>query len=122
MSQVGSTLYELGGGYDWLVHGGIGIGGEVSVLGDSSSGVGTGGFNVSYHFLPSSPGFEPFVVGGMSFGSGAEYGLDGYTWATAGAGFNYWFDNGMALRLEAKGRFDVQDDSHAAFLRVGLTF
>ena len=122
MSQVGSAIFEFGGGYDWLVYEGLGVGGEVSVMGDGYSAIGTAGVNVSYHFVPSGPGLEPFVVGGLSFGSGPEAGLSGYTWATAGGGLNYWFDNGMAIRVEVRGRFDVQYDSHAVGVRVGVTF
>ena len=122
MSNVGTNVFEVGGGFDYLFYGGLGVGIEGSLLADQFSGIATLGVNGSYHFLPDSPGIEPFVVGGMSFGGAAEYGLDGYTWATAGGGFNYWFANGMALRVEARGRFDVVDDAHAVSLRVGLTF
>lgn len=122
MSNVGSSLYEFGGGFDWLVYEGLGVGFEASLLGDASTGIGTGGLRLSYHFLPESPGIEPFVTGGMSFGSAAEYGLAGYTWATAGGGFNYWFHNGMALRVEVLGRHDVQYEDHTVGLRVGMTF
>ena len=88
MNNVGSSLVEFGGGFDFLVNAGLGLGGEGSILSDGSSAIAAGGFNVSYHFLPESPGIEPFVVGGMSFGGGAEFGLSGYTWVTAGGGIN----------------------------------
>jgi hypothetical protein len=122
MSNVGSALYELGGGYDWIFYRGLGLGAEASLLGDQSTGIVTGGVQMSYHFLPDSPGIEPFVVGGMSFGGAPEYGLSGYTWANAGGGFNYWFHNGMALRVEVRGRLDVEYDDDMVLLRVGLTF
>ena len=122
------TLFVLGGGFDWLVYEGFGIGFEGSVLGDSFSSfqegsdfsIGTAGINVSYHFLPDSPGIEPFVVGGISGGISAQY--DPYTWASVGGGFNYWFDNGMGLRVEVRGRFDVENDDQVVGLRIGLTF
>lgn len=86
------------------------------------SGVATTGFNLSYQFLPESPGIEPFVVGGVSFGSPAEFGLDGYTWPPRAPASIYWFSNGMALRVEACGRFEVEYDDHVVSIRVGLTF
>jgi hypothetical protein len=122
MSDVGSAIFELGGGFDWIFYEGLGVGFEISVLGDSTGGLGTAGLNLSYHFLPDGPGLEPFVVVGMSFGSPVESGLDGYTWATGGGGINYWFGNGMALRLEVRGRYDLDYDSHMVGIRVGLTF
>jgi hypothetical protein len=122
MSNVGSALWEFGGGYDWIFYRGLGVGFDISLLGDQFGGIGTAGFQASYHFLPESPGIEPFALGGMSFGGAPEYGLEGYTWATAGGGFNYWFNNGVALRVEVRGRLDVEYDDHMVVLRVGLTF
>ncbi len=118
MSNVGSAIFEFGGGFDWIFYKGLGVGFEISALGNSTGGVGTAGLNLSYHFLPDGPGPEPFVVGGMSFGSPPESGLDGCTWAAAGGGINYWFGNGMAFRAEVRGRYDLEYDDHMIGIRV----
>jgi hypothetical protein len=38
-----------------------------------------------------------------------------------GGGLNYWFGNGMALRLEVRDRFDAEG-VHLLGVRVGITF
>lgn len=122
MSNVGDALVEIGGGVDYVFGSGIGIGAELSALGNGGGGTGTFGLNLSYHLLPDAPGVEPFVNGGVSFGSPPESGLDGYKWASAGGGINYWFGNGMALRIEVKGRYDLDQSDHTVGIRIGLTF
>jgi hypothetical protein len=115
-------MFEFGGGIDWLVYKGLGLGFDLSVLGDQYSAIGSGSFNVSYHFIPSNPRFVPFVLVGIGRGSAPEYGLDGWTWINAGGGLNYWLGNGMALRVEARGRFDPDYGDHVVGLRLGVTF
>ncbi len=120
--SYGGSAFEFGGGMDWLVLNGLGLGFDASILGDGYSAVACGSLNVSYHFIPRSPGLVPFVVAGIGGAGAAEYGLDGWTWVNLGGGMNYWLGNGMAIRVEARGRFDAVDGDHVVGLRLGVTF
>ena len=79
-------------------------------------------FDASYHFVPSSGRLVPYVLGGVG---GMVYG--GVGLVSVGGGINYWFENGMALRLEVRDRFEMRDrfdgeGVHNLGVRVGITF
>jgi hypothetical protein len=121
-TSYGGSAFEFGGGMDWLVHGGLGLGFDASILGDGASAVASGSLNVSYHFIPQSPGLVPFVVAGIGGAGAPEYGLDGWTWVNFGGGVNYWLGNGMAFRVEVRGRFEPEYGDNVVGLRMGVTF
>ncbi|MGH9391681.1 MAG: hypothetical protein ACRD1Z_18935 [Vicinamibacteria bacterium] len=117
---IAATL-EVGGGMQWLVYRGLGLGFDASVMGFAeclSCWLALGSLDASYHFVPSSGRLVPFVLGGVG---GAVFGDGGAGLASAGGGINYWFENGMALRLEVRDRFDG-DGVHNLGVRFGITF
>jgi hypothetical protein len=120
--SYGGSVFEFGGGLDWLVKNGLGLGGSLGVLGDGSSAISVASFDVSYHFIRDSSRLVPFVFTGIAGGSAAEYGTEGYTFIDAGGGLNLWRE-GLAFRIEARGRFDPSDyGDHQVGVRLGITF
>lgn len=121
--SYGGTVFEFGGGLDWLVKGGLGLGFSLSVLGDPSAAIGVASFDVSYHFIRDSSPIVPFVFAGIAGGSAAEYGTEGYTFIDLGGGANLWSSMGLAFRVEARGRFDPTEyGDHQVGIRLGVTF
>jgi hypothetical protein len=121
--SYGGTVFEFGGGLDWLVKGGLGLGFSLSVLGDASAAIAIASFDVSYHFIRDSSPVVPFVFAGIAGGSPAEYGIDGYTFLDLGGGVNLWSSAGLAFRAEVRGRFDPTEYSdHQVGVRLGVTF
>ena len=57
--SYGGNAFEFGGGMDWLVYKGLGLGFSMSVVGDGYSAVGSGSLDVSYHFIRRTPGLVP---------------------------------------------------------------
>jgi hypothetical protein len=115
------TTIEFGGGMQWLVYRGLGLGFDASLMAFAECfdcRIGLGSIDASYHFVPSSGRLVPFVVGGIggAFSDGGGAGLWNF-----GGGVNYWLDNGMALRFEVRDRFDGSG-VHALGVRVGITF
>ena len=115
------ATFEVGGGMQWLVYRGVGLGFDGSLLGFArcfSCRLALGSFDVSYHFVPSAGRLVPFVLGGV----GAIVFEDGGGMlGSVGGGIHYWFENGMALRLEVRDRFHP-DGVHLLGVRVGITF
>jgi hypothetical protein len=119
--SVGVTTIEFGGGMQWLVYRGLGLGFDASLMGFAECFqcmVALGSLDASYHFVPSSRRLVPFVVGGVG---GAKHKGGAATLYNFGGGVNYWFANGMALRFEVRDRFDGEG-VHALGVRVGITF
>jgi len=117
---IAATL-ELGGGMQWLVYRGLGLGFDASLMGIADCfpcGLAHGSLEASYHFVPSSGRLVPFVLGGVG---GVVLGDGGAGLASVGGGVNYWFENGMALRLEVRDRFEGSG-VHLLGVRVGVTF
>ncbi|MEK6304002.1 MAG: hypothetical protein AABO41_25145 [Acidobacteriota bacterium] len=68
--SIVGTLH-VGGGGEWLVHKGFGLGAEIgylSPLGDLGEGIGILSTNVGYHFVKPNHKLVPFVTGGFSLG------------------------------------------------------
>ncbi len=120
--EGGISTLELGGGMHWLVHRGLGFGFDASAVRFTGcfdcGGMLLGSMDASYHFVPSSGRFVPFVLGGLG-GVAIDGGAAAFV--NVGGGFNYWFENGMALRLEVRDRFD-RWGVHILGVRVGVTF
>lgn len=120
--EGGAATLELGGGMQWLVHRGLGLGFDASLMGFaecfSCFPMAFGSIDASYHFVPSSGRLVPFVLGGIG-GVAVEEG--GAVLGSVGGGFNYWFENGMALRVEVRDRFEGSG-VHFLGVRVGVTF
>jgi hypothetical protein len=116
-----ATTLEFGGGVQWLVAGGLGLGFDASLMGYTecfSCAMWLGSIDASYHFVRSSGRLVPFVLGGIG---GAAFEGGSAALVSAGGGVNYWFENGMALRLEVRDRFDGEGVHNLGF-RVGITF
>jgi hypothetical protein len=121
--EGGIPTVEFGGGMQWLVHRGLGLGFDASTLTSAGcfgcGGLFFGSLDASYHFVPPSGRIVPFVVGGV--GIGAAFAADGALLGNLGGGIHYWFENGIALRFEVRDRFDPAGGHLLAF-RVGVTF
>ena len=118
----GAATLEFGGGMQWLVYHGLGLGFDASLMGFaecfSCFPMAFGSLDASYHFVPSSGRLVPFVLGGIG-GVAVEEGRAALV--SVGGGINYWFENGMALRLEVRDRFEGSG-VHNLGVRVGITF
>ena len=117
---LGPTLH-VGVGVDRFLYRGFGIGGEIGYAGAATApgfGAGLASVNSAYHFKRADK-FVPFVTGGYSllFRSATVNAMN------YGAGFNYWFRDGLGFRMELRDHVTIQDSSaHALGLRIGLTF
>ncbi len=117
-----ATTFEFGGGMQWLVSNGLGLGFDASLLRFpecfSCFSLALGSFDASYHFVPSRGRLVPFVLGGIG---GVAIDGGGAVLGSVGGGVNYWFENGMALRVEVRDRFD-REGVHLLGVRIGVTF
>lgn len=137
------TALQFGGGGEFLIGHGVGLGGEL--LRSTQTWLGTtigttvGSIDASYHFGPSTDSrkVEPFVTGGYTFfyraaDLGHENGVN------FGGGVNIWLSRHAALRLEIRddigGRdlseevedpqdsYYLRSSQHLVGFRVGVTF
>jgi hypothetical protein len=117
-----AATLEFGGGMQWLVHRGLGLGFDASLMGFaecfSCFPMAFGSFDASYHFVPPSGRLVPFVLGGIG---GVAVDGGAATLVSVGGGLNYWLENGMALRIEVRDRFEGSG-VHNLGVRVGITF
>jgi hypothetical protein len=125
ISSSGTTAtLHFGVGGEGLVHKGLGIGGEIGYLGSArglQEGVGLFSANGSYHFKNAGAygKLVPFVTGGYSliFRGGKTNGVN------FGGGVNYWFREGVGLRLEFRDQVFTQGETtHYYGFRIGLVF
>lgn len=116
----GGGTFGLGGGMDFLVHNGLGLGGDVVLFGNNTFGFGVASLNVSYHFIPGSSRIIPFVKAGI--GSGGELGYGGVAIGTVGGGVNLWSLRGVAIRIEVLDRFPTGGGDHHISAQFGVTF
>jgi hypothetical protein len=118
----GVATLEAGGGFQWLVYRGLGLGFDGSWMGFpecfSCGSMWLGSVDASYHFVRSSRKLAPFILGGIG---GLATGEGSVALGSFGGGINYWFENGMALRVEVRDRFDGEG-AHILGVRVGVTF
>jgi len=116
----GGGTYGFGGGVDWLVAKGLGLGGDVVLFGNDTFAFGVASLNVSYHFIPTSRRIVPFIKAGI--GSGGEVGYGGVSIGTIGGGVNLWSSRGVAVRIELLDRFPIEGGDHHIGAQLGLTF
>jgi hypothetical protein len=118
----GVATLEAGGGFQWLVYRGLGLGFDGSWMGFpecfSCGSMWLGSIDASYHFARPSRKLAPFITGGIG---GVASGGGSAALASVGGGFNYWFENGVALRVEIRDRFD-REGVHNLGVRLGVTF
>lgn len=123
-TDFGTATLHFGGGGEYLIKSGFGIGGEIGGLAPTenfSEGFGVFSAGANYHFLNVSKSGKivPFVNGGytMFFRNGVANG------GHFGGGVNYWFKERVGLRFEVRDHIVAEIPStHFVGFRFGLTF
>ena len=118
------TTFHLGGGVDFVIYKGVGVGAAIGALGASGGAFALADVNPSYHFtsLGRSRKWVPFVTGGYTRAGGREWGEN---WFNFGGGLDYWLRSTKALRLEVRDHVDPQHKEamiHYLEYRVGLVW
>ena len=115
----GGALLEFGGGFDYLVYKGLGIGASLGIAGGQAGAAVFPSLDVSYHFIPKSRRIVPFVMAGVG-----AIGTEGGSSPTlnVGGGVNLWSGRGAAFRIQVRGRYDTEYDEHTVALQLGVTF
>jgi hypothetical protein len=115
----GGATFGFGGGADWLVYRGLGIGVDATIFGNDVYSFFVGSLDISYHIIPSSGRLVPFVVAGIGFGGegGSSVGI-----ASLGAGVNVWTAKGMAVRIQVRARVPTEGGDTHVGAEIGLTF
>jgi hypothetical protein len=115
--------FHVGGGGEFITPTGIGVGAEVGFLGPRdafSDGLGVLSLDGAYHFGRATSKLRPFVTGGYSlfFREGTAN-----LW-NFGGGVQYWFREGLALRVEFRDHVQTEYEGTAHFwgVRVGVSF
>ena len=121
-ADVASSNLNFGGGGEWRLTGGVGLGVETGAFipkGDASASVGVASVNGYFHF-PSKGKIDPYVTGGYSllFRSGTDNG------GNFGFGVNLWLFRSLGLKLEFRDHVVSSGGatSHWWGGRVGLNF
>lgn len=119
----GSTVgtFHVGGGGEFLVHKGLGLGAEIGYLspfGDPGEGIGILSTNVGYHFVRPNHKLVPFVTGGFSLAF--KHGSSGG--GNFGGGVQYWMKPHVGLRFEFRDHIFSSDSPHIYGVRVGISF
>jgi len=138
-----SNAHQFGGGGEWLVDKGVGLGGEILSSTQSFEGASLntwiGSINVSYHFGSSTKKrkVEPFVTGGYTFYYVSNITLPHESGGNVGVGLNIWLARLIALRLEIRddvggqglsaefepeGTYYLRSSQHLVGFRIGVTF
>jgi Outer membrane protein beta-barrel domain len=138
------TALQFGGGGEWLIGHGVGLGGEYFNSRQSLQGgpldTRIGSIDVSYHFGPStdSRNVEPFVTGGYTFFCVPGTDFCHENGGNFGGGVNIWLSRHAALRLEIRddiggrnssglfqslplGPVYLRSSQHLVGFRVGVT-
>ncbi len=125
-TAAGSTAgtLSLGGGGEWFVYKGLGLGGELAYLAPTSSfrdGFGALSVNGSYHFEneAQSRKLVPFITAGYTLGvrSGTV------NLANFGGGVNYWLRERWGLRFEGRDLVNTTGPTtHFWQLRFAVAF
>jgi len=113
-------LIHLALGGEAMFKDGIGIGGEVGVIGRTDLGaLGMASLNGYYHFHRDRH-LVPFVTGGYSsfFNLGGHVNL-----VNVGGGVNYWYSDHFGIKLEFRDHFATGTNSaNYAEFRFGFDF
>ncbi len=114
---------QTGGGGEYALPKGLGVGGEISMVGftdnywDSLLGVGSA--NGYYHFLPSrTKRLDPFATAGYSLFF-RDFHANAFNY---GAGLNYWFIPRLAARVEFRDQYLPKSGFHFWGFRLGFSF
>src|SRR5262245_22479015 len=120
-ASSGDSTLHTGGGVDIVHRSGLGAGTELGYVGlfpdGFDNGIGLLSFTGSYRWLGRA--VVPFVNGGLSTvvmrGSGNAL--------HAGGGIEYWFRDGVGLRLELRDHLPFGEEAaHLWGARVGVTW
>ena len=115
----------LGAGGEAILYKGLAAGADLGWQGPTQSfrnGFGLASFNGAYHFVSSQHErrFVPFVTAGYtrSFGNQSGANLANY-----GAGFQYWFKERWAFRVEGRDHINTSGPvGHAWQVRIAIVF
>jgi hypothetical protein len=113
----GGSAFVAGGGGEWLVAQGLGVGGEAGIF----KTLGVVSVNGSWHFGQHShdAGLQPFVTSGYTHMRGES---EFPAW-NAGAGVIVWgHRRGVRIEFRDHVRPDVRGTLHYWSLRAGVTF
>ena len=115
---------HAGGGGEVRLFKGLGVEGELGVMGRPGDGVGLFSIDPSYSLLSSSSNSKvvPFVDAGYTRAFGNYYYAPGDNLFNFGGGIHYWPFKRVGLRLDFRdyidyGRFETR---HFPALRIGL--
>jgi hypothetical protein len=114
-------LFNIAGGGEALFLNGLGLGGEIGLIGGQGNALGLFSGNVSYHFggRDSSRKWSPFATGGYSLGFRSGGAASG---GNFGGGVQYWVSDRVALRFEFRDHVFSSDRPHTLAFRFGLSF
>ena len=115
------AILHVGGGGEFLVYRGLGVGAEVGAIGalqESRDGLGLFSANGSYHFSRLRK-LSPFLSGGYSIvGGNGQRNLVNF-----GGGVNYWLRERIGLRLEFRDHVYADGTGRQLLgFRVGFAF
>jgi len=127
LSAGGNTIKSLalGGGGEAMLYKGLAVGADLGYQTPTQSflnGFGLASINGAYHFVSShnERKFVPFVTAGYtrSFGNQSGANLANY-----GAGFQYWFKERWAFRVEGRDHLNTSGPAaHAWQIRLAIVF
>ena len=118
-----SSYFHPGIGGDWLIKGGLGVGGEVGAVTARRAGAPNLALisgNASYHVPVAAAGIiDPFVTGGISMVTTGGGGDLLWNW---GGGANWWLRPRLGLRLEVRDHVWTAASRHLVEFRIGVCF
>jgi hypothetical protein len=130
----GDALGHFGGGGEYVIKNGIGIGADAGAMGELfGSTFGTFSLDASYHFRRQKL-VDPFVLAGYSlffhrspggiFNFGPQPDLPSQNLFNFGGGVNLWFSRHVGAKIEARDHVNSQNGSavHYTEFMLGLGF
>jgi hypothetical protein len=122
--QFTNGTLHVGGGVEKLFRERIGVSAEIGALGlwnNYRGAIGIFSVNGSYHFGDRAGKVDPFVTGGYSLGFRSAT----LNFGNFGGGVNYWFRDGLGLRVEFRDHVHAASRANALHywgVRFGLAF
>ena len=119
------VTFTYGGGGEWLIYKGLGVGtelGNVTPISDFGSGLGIFSTNASYSFgaRDRSRKAVPFVTGGYSLKFRDDDDSGGGL--NIGAGVQYWASDRLGVRFEFRDHHFFKGALNFYGVRLGVTF